>query len=256
MYHQVRASSSCSAPPDLLLVSDRENNIPLRSPVVNIIGATTAPATTTTSPSSSALNGCHITSATNNNQRHNQKLQHHHVTATQQQQHQLSLAYNGTKDITNTKQQQQHHHQKQSSAIANSLSHSKHGQQLPQQQDCQQQQPSFQDIEGQLEATANNHSSTRHAHQTQQSHNHHHQSHQQQRSEDHIRLEVSFRDIFKEFRERTCNSKQGIERDRHFITFFKIKTLQFLQDCFLYISASYCSLFLPFFSFWIRSKAF
>lgn len=31
MYHQVRAPSSCSAPPDLLLVSDRENNIPLIS---------------------------------------------------------------------------------------------------------------------------------------------------------------------------------------------------------------------------------
>ncbi|KAH8242384.1 hypothetical protein KR032_004217, partial [Drosophila birchii] len=37
MYHQVRASSSCSAPPDLLLVSERDNNIQLRSPVVNII---------------------------------------------------------------------------------------------------------------------------------------------------------------------------------------------------------------------------
>ena len=51
MYHQVRAASSCSAPPDLLLVSDRENNVPLKS-AVNVI-ATTPAATSTTATSSS-----------------------------------------------------------------------------------------------------------------------------------------------------------------------------------------------------------
>uniref|UniRef100_A0A1A9WA89 Protein naked cuticle homolog n=1 Tax=Glossina brevipalpis TaxID=37001 RepID=A0A1A9WA89_9MUSC len=38
MFHHVRASSSCSAPPDLLLVGERENNLSLLSPAVNIIG--------------------------------------------------------------------------------------------------------------------------------------------------------------------------------------------------------------------------
>ncbi|XP_073840843.1 NKD inhibitor of WNT signaling pathway naked cuticle [Musca autumnalis] len=44
IYHQVRASSSCSAPPDLLLVSDRENNLSLRSGTAhrNNVPSTTA----------------------------------------------------------------------------------------------------------------------------------------------------------------------------------------------------------------------
>ncbi|XP_039965217.1 protein naked cuticle [Bactrocera tryoni] len=74
MYHQVRASSSCSAPPDLLMVSDRENNIPLRSPVVNLIST----ATTTTPAAhhhSSAAVGC------------SSVPKHHHATGQQQQQH-------------------------------------------------------------------------------------------------------------------------------------------------------------------------
>ncbi|XP_014088333.2 protein naked cuticle [Bactrocera oleae] len=73
MYHQVRASSSCSAPPDLLMVSDRENNIPLRSPVVNLISNTT----TTTDAAhhhSSAAVGC------------SSVQKHHHATGQQQQQ--------------------------------------------------------------------------------------------------------------------------------------------------------------------------
>ncbi|XP_046806867.1 protein naked cuticle isoform X2 [Lucilia cuprina] len=196
MYHQVRASSSCSAPPDLLLVSDRENNIPLRSPVVNIIAATTAataPATTTTSPSS-GINACHLTSVSNNNQRHHQqKLQQQHQLQQQQQQHhhhvttqQLSLAYNGTKDmVVGNNSSSNGKHQKQTN---------KHGQQQQQlsQTDCQQpQQQTLQhEIEGQqLESQTNNHSSTRHAHHTQQQQSHHQQSSQQQRSDDHIRLE-------------------------------------------------------------------
>ncbi|XP_011199495.2 protein naked cuticle [Bactrocera dorsalis] len=72
MYHQVRASSSCSAPPDLLMVSDRENNIPLRSPVVNLIST----ATTTTAAAhhhSSAAVGC------------SSVPKHHHATGQQQQ---------------------------------------------------------------------------------------------------------------------------------------------------------------------------
>ncbi|XP_037949976.1 T-box transcription factor TBX5-like [Teleopsis dalmanni] len=76
MYHQVRASSSCSAPPDLLLVSDRENNIPLRSPVVNII-------TTSTNASGSS-----------------QKHQQHHHQQLQHQQHIPQQLQNGTKDTT------------------------------------------------------------------------------------------------------------------------------------------------------------
>ncbi|KAM7354880.1 NKD inhibitor of WNT signaling pathway naked cuticle [Cochliomyia hominivorax] len=205
MYHQVRASSSCSAPPDLLLVSDRENNIPLRSPVVNIIGATTnnlttttstnntAPATTTTSPSSA--NACLITattttSASNNNQKHNQKLhshQHHHHVTTATTQQQLSLAYNGTKDIGNIG------NVKNKSVIGSSNnSSSKYHQQQLSLQDCQQ-TTSAHEIEGQLENQTNNHSSTRHAQhhhtQQQQQHNHHHHQQQQQRPEEHIRLE-------------------------------------------------------------------
>ncbi|KAI8122179.1 Protein naked cuticle [Lucilia cuprina] len=194
MYHQVRASSSCSAPPDLLLVSDRENNIPLRSPVVNIIAATTAataPATTTTSPSS-GINACHLTSVSNNNQRHHQqKLQQQHQLQQQQHHHhvttqQLSLAYNGTKDmVVGNNSSSNGKHQKQTN---------KHGQQQQQlsQTDCQQpQQQTLQhEIEGQqLESQTNNHSSTRHAHHTQQQQSHHQQSSQQQRSDDHIRLE-------------------------------------------------------------------
>ncbi|XP_061396252.1 protein naked cuticle [Musca vetustissima] len=46
IYNQVRASSSCSAPPDLLLVSDRENNLSLRSGTASKIN----PPTTATSP--------------------------------------------------------------------------------------------------------------------------------------------------------------------------------------------------------------
>ncbi|XP_044249903.1 protein naked cuticle isoform X2 [Drosophila takahashii] len=66
MYHQVRASSSCSAPPDLLLVSERDNNIQLRSPVVNII---------TTPPGNAS------SAATKQQQSHHQHHQtnpHHH----------------------------------------------------------------------------------------------------------------------------------------------------------------------------------
>ncbi|KAH8364695.1 hypothetical protein KR084_010232, partial [Drosophila pseudotakahashii] len=61
MYHQVRASSSCSAPPDLLLVSERDNNIQLRSPVVNII----------TTPPGNASSGA-------TKQQHQSHQQHHH----------------------------------------------------------------------------------------------------------------------------------------------------------------------------------
>ncbi|XP_037720674.1 protein naked cuticle isoform X1 [Drosophila subpulchrella] len=65
MYHQVRASSSCSAPPDLLLVSERDNNIQLRSPVVNII----------TTPPGNASSG-----ATKQSHQHHQSQSnpHHH----------------------------------------------------------------------------------------------------------------------------------------------------------------------------------
>ncbi|KAH8370422.1 hypothetical protein KR093_003407, partial [Drosophila rubida] len=77
MYHQVRASSSCSAPPDLLLVSERDNNIQLRSPVVNII--TTPPGNASTA------------AATAKQQQQQQPLplhqqQHHQQHVTRQQQ--------------------------------------------------------------------------------------------------------------------------------------------------------------------------
>ncbi|KPU78865.1 uncharacterized protein Dana_GF10788, isoform D [Drosophila ananassae] len=65
MYHQVRASSSCSAPPDLLLVSERDNNIQLRSPVVNII---------TTPPGNASVGG----SGKQAQQHHHQPLPHQH----------------------------------------------------------------------------------------------------------------------------------------------------------------------------------
>ncbi|XP_017127040.2 LOW QUALITY PROTEIN: protein naked cuticle [Drosophila elegans] len=69
MYHQVRASSSCSAPPDLLLVSERDNNIQLRSPVVNII-------TTPPGNASSAASKHHQSSS----HHHQTSANHHHTT--------------------------------------------------------------------------------------------------------------------------------------------------------------------------------
>ena len=100
MYHQVRASSSCSAPPDLLLVSDRENNIPLRTPLVNIISA----------------HGNNVNGKSNAAQDVSSSLQHDNMKAEQQQ--------NGTKDttttskhlkISNSNSKNHHHHHHHSS---------------------------------------------------------------------------------------------------------------------------------------------
>ncbi|XP_017072074.1 protein naked cuticle isoform X2 [Drosophila eugracilis] len=66
MYHQVRASSSCSAPPDLLLVSERDNNIQLRSPVVNII----------TTPPGNVSSG--VSKQQQSHHQHHQTNPHHH----------------------------------------------------------------------------------------------------------------------------------------------------------------------------------
>ncbi|KAH8332263.1 hypothetical protein KR074_012042, partial [Drosophila pseudoananassae] len=69
MYHQVRASSSCSAPPDLLLVSERDNNIQqLRSPVVNII---------TTPPGNASVGGSGKPSQQQNHPQAHLPHQHH-----------------------------------------------------------------------------------------------------------------------------------------------------------------------------------
>ncbi|XP_005177232.2 protein naked cuticle [Musca domestica] len=65
IYHQVRASSSCSAPPDLLLVSDRENNLSLQSGTTSRIN----PTSTATSPVA-YINTCALS---NNNQSDTQK---------------------------------------------------------------------------------------------------------------------------------------------------------------------------------------
>ncbi|XP_055381641.1 protein naked cuticle [Condylostylus longicornis] len=65
MYHQVRAQSSCSAPPDLLLVSDRESNHQqhLKSPISN-----------GTSPSPKRLENVQLQQPQNT---HNHHHQHH-----------------------------------------------------------------------------------------------------------------------------------------------------------------------------------
>ncbi|KAH8373360.1 hypothetical protein KR009_004093, partial [Drosophila setifemur] len=93
MYHQVRASSSCSAPPDLLLVSERDNNIQLRSPLVNII--TTPPGNASDSNSKQQA------------QQHHQALPHHH------QQHHSSSS-------------RQHHQPGNPQDVSSGGSHSKH----------------------------------------------------------------------------------------------------------------------------------
>uniref|UniRef100_A0A1A9ZUB2 Protein naked cuticle homolog n=1 Tax=Glossina pallidipes TaxID=7398 RepID=A0A1A9ZUB2_GLOPL len=56
MFHHVRASSSCSAPPDLLLVGERENNLSLLSPAVNIIGNTSTIVSPSSMPTAEAQN--------------------------------------------------------------------------------------------------------------------------------------------------------------------------------------------------------
>lgn len=76
MYHQVRASSSCSAPPDLLLVSERDNNIQLRSPVVNII---------TTPPGNASNVAVAKREQQQPLQQQPQPQHHHHVTRQQQE---------------------------------------------------------------------------------------------------------------------------------------------------------------------------
>lgn len=156
-HHQVRASSSCSAPPDLLLVNDRENNIPLRSAVTDVIGGTTTPPTT-------GVNGCPDLATCNNNQ----KLQHqqhaHHQQQQQKQQHQTQhpqqthvKSYNSSKDVAYGR------HQK----VVGGSKQVQHN--------LQQKSP---ENEGHVESQQC-FSSARHA------------NHQQQRTEEHIRLEVS-----------------------------------------------------------------
>ncbi|XP_075159984.1 NKD inhibitor of WNT signaling pathway naked cuticle [Haematobia irritans] len=69
IFNQVRASSSCSAPPDLLLVSDRENNLPIRPEIGNDINASTP-------PPSSCANTCPIATINNNTREHQQFHDH------------------------------------------------------------------------------------------------------------------------------------------------------------------------------------
>uniref|UniRef100_A0A1I8NX69 Protein naked cuticle homolog n=1 Tax=Stomoxys calcitrans TaxID=35570 RepID=A0A1I8NX69_STOCA len=131
IYNQVRASSSCSAPPDLLLVSDRENNIPLRSEIAPGINTLATP------------NNCPAVSSSNNNPKDPQ--QHH--PPQQHLQKQSSASYNNYKEA-NVKHQTKITSSRQCAATAEYV---------------QQQQL---DNEGQLDTQQNN-SSARHAHRHQ-----------------------------------------------------------------------------------------
>ncbi|XP_067643471.1 protein naked cuticle isoform X2 [Eurosta solidaginis] len=146
MYHQVRASSSCSAPPDLLMVSDRENNIPLRSSVVNII------TTTTTTPgtahhSSGAVGSSGV-------QKHHQQ-QSHHAAAQQTQKEQQQQHQHCSKDSG-----KQHLKLSSKNKIANTQQQLAVTSQNQQQQQSQQQQD---EIDGQQQQSAHQrHSSSHH----------------------------------------------------------------------------------------------
>lgn len=135
IYHQVRASSSCSAPPDLLLVSDRENNLPLRPGMVTSANKLVTPPSTCT-------NTCPVITSSNNNQKNSHRDQPIHK--------QSSSSYNGSNDSNGKLQQKNLCHRLLSDTLDNDI---------------------------QVDTQHNNSSS--------------HRSHHQQRSEEHIRLEVS-----------------------------------------------------------------
>lgn len=134
IYQQVRASSSCSAPPDLLLVSDRENNLPLRSGMVTSVNKLVTPPSTCT-------NTCPVITSSNNNQKNSHRDQPIHK--------QSSSSYNGSNDSNGKLQQKNVCHRLLSDTLDNDIQ-----------------------VDAQHNSSA-------------------HRSHHQQRSEEHIRLEVS-----------------------------------------------------------------
>ncbi|XP_011186391.1 protein naked cuticle [Zeugodacus cucurbitae] len=150
MYHQVRASSSCSAPPDLLMVSDRENNIPLRSPVVNLISTTTT--TTAAAHHSSATVGCSSV----------QKL--HHSASGQQQQashrdpHQQQQQQHCAKDVSS----KQHLKLSSKSAASKFINATQQQLAVGSQQQQQHQHLQQDEIDGQQPASHQRHSSHQH----------------------------------------------------------------------------------------------
>ncbi|XP_030380408.1 protein naked cuticle isoform X2 [Scaptodrosophila lebanonensis] len=164
MYHQVRASSSCSAPPDLLLVSERDNNIQLRSPVVNII----------TTPPGNAL-------SSTTKQQQQQQQQHHHTHHHQAtgQQHVLAK-HQDISGSSNSKHLR----------ITSSSTGGKHnGKYVNVQQHPHQQQQQQQNGEDVLDGSAHPHAHPQEQNQQQQEAHqqsrHLHQSHKEER----IRLE-------------------------------------------------------------------
>ncbi|XP_053956333.1 protein naked cuticle [Anastrepha ludens] len=147
MYHQVRASSSCSAPPDLLMVSDRENNIPLRSPVVNIITTTTP--TATGHHSSGAVGSSSV-------QKHHQQQQH---AAGQQQQQQAHKEHHQHQHYSKEGSSKQHLKLSGKSAASKFVSAQQQLAVTNQQQQHQQQQD---EIDGQQQTSHQRHSSHQH----------------------------------------------------------------------------------------------
>lgn len=151
MYHQVRASSSCSAPPDLLLVSERDNNIQLRSPVVNII---------TTPPGNASVGGSG-----------KQPQQHHHQPLPHQHQHHSRHQSGNPQDVSSGGSHSKH-------LRISSSSNGKHGKysNMHQQQTLPHQDEDAVDAAAGMQQSHGGHAHSRHLH--------HHK-------EERIRLEVS-----------------------------------------------------------------